>query len=218
MSTIVIFAAIAAFLGLRLYAVLGKRTGHEQTFTAAEEKLVPPITTEPPKADSPDRAGSVDRQTNNPDESAGPGLRAIGAADRNFTPDGFVEGAKSAYRMILEAYWGGRLDDVAAFVADDVREAFAEAHQARLDAGEMLDNRLITIERALIAAAELIDGVAHITVRFDADVAAVTRDTEGRVIAGSLTDAVTSHDIWTFSRTVRASNPNWVLTDTDEAS
>ncbi|MEY2927147.1 MAG: hypothetical protein RL367_1624, partial [Pseudomonadota bacterium] len=40
----------------------------------------------------------------------------------------------------------------------------------------------------------------------------------GRVIAGSLSDAVSSHDIWTFSREVRAADPNWVLTDTDEAS
>ncbi len=216
--SIVIFAAIAAFLGLRLYAVLGKRTGHEQTYTAPEDKLKPAIVSETAKPDTADQAGTGDRLDLNLDENATPGLRAIGAADRSFSPETFVEGAKGAYRMILEAYWAGRIDDVAPFVADDVREAFAEAHQARIDAGEVLDNRLITIERAHISAAELTKGVAHITMRFDADIAAVTRDTEGRVIAGSLSDAVTSHDIWTFSRDVRASDPNWVLTDTDEAS
>ena len=53
--------------------------------------------------------------------------------------------------------------------------------------------------------------------RFDADIAAVTRDAEGQVIAGSLTDAVPTHDLWTFARTLKSSDPNWKLADTDEA-
>jgi predicted lipid-binding transport protein (Tim44 family) len=217
-ATIVIFAAIAAFLGLRLYAVLGKRTGHEQTFTAPEDKPVPAINGEQPKSDTPDRSRTNDVTPPVLEESASAGLRAIAAADRNFSPETFVEGAKGAYRMILEAYWAGKLDDVAAYMAEDVREAFADADAERVKAGEMLDNRLITIERAVISAAELNRGFAQVTVRFDADIAAVTRDTEGRVTAGSLSDAVSSHDVWTFSREIRASDPNWVLTDTDEAA
>ena len=59
--------------------------------------------------------------------------------------------------------------------------------------------------------------VARITVRLDADIAAVTRDAEGNVIAGSLTDAVDTHDVWTFSRTLKSDDPNWKLSETDEA-
>jgi predicted lipid-binding transport protein (Tim44 family) len=217
-TTIVVFAAIAAFLALRLYAVLGKRTGHEQPFTAPEDKPVPAINGEQPKTDAPDRSRANEITPQILEESASAGLRAIAAADRNFTPESFVEGAKGAYRMILEAYWAGKLADVSAFMADDVREAFAEADAERAKAGEVLDNRLITIERAIISGAELSRGFAQVTVRFDADIAAVTRDTEGRVIAGSLSDAVSSHDVWTFSREIRSSDPNWVLTDTDEAA
>ena len=215
---IVIFAAIAAFLGLRLYAVLGKRTGHEQPFAAPEDQLVPPANQGQPQSDTPERARIGDTQPAFVDDSASAGLRAIAGADRSFTPDGFVDGAKSAYQMILEAYWAGKMDDVASFVADDVREAFTEAHAERTEADEVLDNRLIAIERAVISAATLEGGIATVTVRFDADIAAVTRDSEGRVVAGSVSDAVTSHDIWTFSRDTRSSDPNWVLTDTDEAS
>jgi predicted lipid-binding transport protein (Tim44 family) len=47
--------------------------------------------------------------------------------------------------------------------------------------------------------------------------AAVTRDAEGHVIAGSLEDAVSVHNIWTFQRTLGSSDPNWLLVDTDEA-
>ncbi|MFP5455915.1 MAG: TIM44-like domain-containing protein, partial [Alphaproteobacteria bacterium] len=48
--------------------------------------------------------------------------------------------------------------------------------------------------------------------------AAVTRDAEGNVLAGSLSDAVPTHDVWTFSRHVRADDPNWMLVETDEAA
>jgi predicted lipid-binding transport protein (Tim44 family) len=54
-------------------------------------------------------------------------------------------------------------------------------------------------------------------VRFDADIAAVTRDGEGNGLAGSRTDAVETHDVWTFARTLKSSDPNWKLADTDEA-
>ncbi|RYD86682.1 MAG: Tim44 domain-containing protein, partial [Sphingomonadales bacterium] len=73
-------------------------------------------------------------------------------------------------------------------------------------------------ESAVIEQAKLVGQTASVTVRFDADIAAVTRDTEGNVIAGSLTDAVPTHDVWTFSRQVRADDPNWTLVETDEAA
>ena len=53
--------------------------------------------------------------------------------------------------------------------------------------------------------------------RFTADVAAVTRNAEGQVVAGSLDDAVEARDIWTFTRDVTSPNPDWLLDETDEA-
>ena len=43
MFTIVVFAAIAAFLGLRLYSVLGKRTGHEQPLVRPVDERAAPV-------------------------------------------------------------------------------------------------------------------------------------------------------------------------------
>lgn len=211
---IVIFALVAVFLGLRLYAVLGKRTGHEEPFMRVVEDVVRPL--RPAVADTGREAPAADPvEAVDPDVESG--LRAISVADRNFNAADFIDGAKSAYRMILEAYWAGKPDDFAAFVAEDVRTAFADAIDERTTAGHILDNRLITIERTTIVKASVEAGIAHVTVRFDADIAAVTRDTEGGVIAGSLSDAVPTHDNWTFSRDVKSANPNWVLSDTDEA-
>ena len=214
----VIFAMIAAFLGLRLYAVLGKRTGHEPTIGKPAEEPVAVGQKTPASDEARDSGPARITQVDPFDPVAGVGIRAIAAADGRFNAADFIGGAKSAYAMILGAYWKGDEDALAPYVNDDVREAFAEAIKARLDAGEVLDNRLVSIERAVISRAELDGKMARITVRFDADIAAVTRSKEGAVIAGSLTDAVATHDAWTFEREVRASDPNWKLVDTDEAA
>ncbi|QNA83273.1 Tim44 domain-containing protein [Sphingomonas sp. So64.6b] len=214
MFYVVLLAMVAGFLALRLYMVLGKRTGHEQPLPkAAEDRL--PITTLPrPIEAAPEPRELVNR---NIDPKAEAGLRAIVSAEAGFDVGQFVEGAQSAYRMILEAYWKGDEESLGWLVEDEVKQAFADAIAARRDAGHVLDNRLVSIERAIIADAALDGRNARITVRFDADIAAVTRDAEGNLVAGSMSDAVETHDVWTFARTLKSSDPNWKLADTDEA-
>jgi predicted lipid-binding transport protein (Tim44 family) len=58
--------------------------------------------------------------------------------------------------------------------------------------------------------------LAIVTVRFEADIAAVTRNAEGQVVAGSMSDAVQTRDLWTFRRDLSTSDPNWLLIETDE--
>ena len=53
--------------------------------------------------------------------------------------------------------------------------------------------------------------------RYQADISAVTRDAEGKVIAGSLSDAVPTTDLWTFRRTLGSSDPNWLLDEAETA-
>lgn len=211
---VVLLAMVAGFLALRLYSVLGKRSGHEQPLPKPAEERVSAVTA--PRAIEP--AGETRESAVRPfDSSTEPGLRAIVAAEPQFDVGRFLEGAKSAYRMILEAFWRGDEAALRDLVSDDVHAAFAEAIEARRAQGQVLDNRLITIEHATIVTAAIAAGEARVAVRFDADIAAVTRDSNGDVIGGSTSDAVQTHDVWTFVRTVRASDPNWILADTDEA-
>jgi predicted lipid-binding transport protein (Tim44 family) len=214
----VIFAMLAAFLGLRLYAVLGKRTGHEQTIAEPVDdssKLAkPPVAVDDVRDGGPTRVMNEDPL----DGSVLSGIRAISAADPKFSADDFIQGATSAYQMLLEAFWAGDANALQPYVGADVLEAFSDAIAARKRKKEVLDNRLIRIERATISHAELVNKVARVTVRFDADISAVTRNAKGDVIAGSTSDALPTHDVWTFERQVRASDPNWTLVDTDESA
>ena len=214
MFYVVLLAMVAGFLAMRLYSVLGKRTGHEQPLPRTAEEWPVPVAVPRTVEALPDAREIANR---NMEAKAEPGLRAIVAGEPGFDVGRFLEGAQAAYRMVLEAFWKGDEQALAELAVDDVRAAFVEAIEARSAAGEILDNRLVSIERAVIADASLSGRDARITVRFDADIAAVTRDADGNVLAGSLTDAVETHDVWTFARTLKSSDPNWKLADTDEA-
>ena len=212
---IVLLAMVALFVGLRLYSVLGRRTGHEQqpilrpaeTAAGAEPTVAVPDAS----PDRPEAAGMVY------EEPASAGIRSIIAADPEFDVARFLEGAQAAYRMVLEAFWKGDREALRGLVGEEVLASFETAIDERETAGHRLDNRLVAIERAVIADAHLKGREAEIDVRFDADIAAVTRDSEGQVVAGTLTDAVPTRDLWTFRRNLASSDPNWLLVDTDEA-
>ncbi|HEV7233431.1 MAG TPA: Tim44/TimA family putative adaptor protein [Sphingorhabdus sp.] len=213
--TIVLLALVAAFLGLRLYSVLGKRTGHEQE----------PVTRQPLDAGAPvirqpvpgmDAApGLPQADISNVDMAAQSGLRAIANADRAFDAGLFIEGGKSAYKLVLEAFWKGDKDTLRFLCDDDVYDSFAEAIDGRAERGERLENRLVRIEDARIVDATFDHPMARITLRFDADIAALVRDADGNIIGGSLTDAVETHDVWTFMRDVKSGDRNWKLDETD---
>ena len=219
MPEIIILACVALFVGLRLYAVLGRRTGHEQPIAKPADVQPAPLIARPAitpvterKIESPGLAAAMI------DPHALEGVRSIVSADPHFDVAGFIEGARSAYRMVLEAFWRGDEAELRRLVDDEVYEAFRDAIEARRAAGETLENRLVSIERSIIDSAGMAGQMAVVAVRFDADIAAVTRDADGHVVAGSLSDAVQTHDLWTFSRHVRADDPNWILIETDEAA
>lgn len=211
---IIILAMIAAFLGFRLYSVLGRRAEHEEEvvptrFDRPEDGKAAP-TQLPPVAD-----GARERPIAGFPLAIEQGLRDISGADRRFDLLPFLEGAKGAYAMVLEAFWRGDKEELAQLCDTDVLESFSLAIDEREKAEHVLDNRLIRIEDVTVHSAVLDRKTARIAVRFVADIASVTRDKDGTVIAGSLNDAIESRDIWTFSRDVSSPDPDWLLDETD---
>lgn len=228
---IVILAMIAAFLGLRLYSVLGRRAEHEEEPIQGrlEGRAGRPGAPRVPASANPEARQEERARAELPQRARGVpatapaverGLAEIVQADRRFDAFAFVEGACSAYRMILEAFWKGDKAELRQLCDADVYASFAEAIDARVAAGETLDNKLVRIEESTLTLASVESGAgerrARITVRFRADIAAITRNAEGHVIAGSLDDAIETLDAWTFERVIGASDPDWLLVETDE--
>jgi predicted lipid-binding transport protein (Tim44 family) len=214
LTAIVILALVALFIGLRLYAVLGERTGHEQPILKPADpdaRIDQPVHAAPREAGKNNEAGDLAYLP-----MAGPGVRALLAADPSFDVARFLDGAGAAYRMILENFWKGELDGIRSHVAPHVFETFAAAVEERGKEGHTLDNRLVALEPPVIAEASMDNGAAIVTVRFEADIAAVTRNAQGEVVAGSMSDAVQTRDRWTFRRDIQSRDPNWLLIETDE--
>ena len=123
MTVIVILALVALFIGLRLYSVLGERTGHEQQpilkpadpEAMVEQRVNQQPIAQPAAADAGDMAFLP---------TAGPGVRALLAAEPTFDVARFLEGAKSAYQMVLDSYWKGDAAGLRPYVDDHVFETF----------------------------------------------------------------------------------------------
>ncbi|MBC7520886.1 MAG: Tim44 domain-containing protein [Sandarakinorhabdus sp.] len=207
---IVLLAMLAAFIGLRLVSVLGKRTGHEPPVSPQVGDAFRPGAPEralAASANSETRARDAVAVPSGTDTDLGPALQRIADADPSFNPAQFVTGARAAYGMILDAFWGSNPRGMEGLVADEVLENFATAIEER--EGARLPNRIIAIDSAAITDAEMIGQMAEVTVRF------VAR------ISPAGTEAAPTTDVWTFSRHVGSRDPNWLLiatdTDSDEA-
>lgn len=211
---IIFVAMVAAFIVLRLRSVLGRRTGHERPSpesvrgrdSVRDEKVIslPDRTDAEPEA----RGGA---QVDFGDSPAAAGLTQIQIADPTFRLDQFIEGARSAYEMIVGAFAAGDTDALRPLLADDVYGNFDAAIEERQRRGQTLESTLVGIKRAEVVSAELEDGEARLTVRFESEIVSITKDGEGRIVEGDPHAVRQVTDLWTFSRDVRSSNPNWVL-------
>ncbi|MEQ1510669.1 MAG: Tim44/TimA family putative adaptor protein [Sphingopyxis sp.] len=218
-STIIILAMIAAFLGFRLYSALGKHGQSEDGLLPRSEERprTAPVAPSLPIPQISHPASPVSQGDMVYEPTAELGIRAILSADRHFDVARFLSGAKGAYRLILEAFWQGDKDALRGLCDEDSFTAFADAIDARASRAETLNNRLVVIDKATIVDAGIAAGIARITVRFDADIAAVTRNADGKIVAGSMSDASATQDVWSFVRAIASNDPNWLLDETDAA-
>lgn len=196
---IVLLAMLAAFIGLRLVSVLGKRTGQERAgadaFRPGSAEIIALSQRPALKMAGP---VTVPKGT---DDMLAPKLQGIIDVDPEFNPERFVVGAKAAYAMVLDAFWGSDTGALEGLVSDELAENFGAAIGER--DGIRLANKIDSVDSVSIINAEMVGQMAEVTVRFTAKV----------TIAGTST---TTADVWTFSRHIGSREPAWLLIATDD--
>lgn len=209
----------AAFLILQLRRVLGRRTGHEKPppDTAGrnmgdEEEKGGKTTQIPENKRGP--SGHAESDKNTTDDATTAGLEDIQSADGDFSADDFVQGASSAFEMIIEAFPTADKTTLRSLLSDDVYDDFTTAIKAREESGEVLENSLVGLKKAEILEAGLDGRTATLTIKFISDQISVTRDAKGKVTDGDPEHIVRMVDIWTFSRNLSSRDPNWTLVET----
>jgi predicted lipid-binding transport protein (Tim44 family) len=221
--------AVAIFVFWRLSSVLGRRTGNERPpidpFSAREKlqkKLADSSIRERPgrrPADSPAATSStpavpVWEGFAPKGSAAAKGLEKIAAADRQFLPSAFLEGARTAYEMIVTAFTSGDKQTLRPLLSREVYDSFARAIDQRRQAGEALETNFVGISKAEIEAADLIGKRANLTVRFVSDQISSRRNQNGDIIEGDPKKIREISDVWTFERDVSSRDPNWTLVAT----
>ena len=199
---ILIFAAIAIFLGLRLHSVLGKRTGFEQE-NVRDEKQIKAF--EEGKATETTEISGVKVS----------GVDAVKAADSSFDEEYFINGASSAYAMILEAFANDDIEALKPLLGYEMAASFSEAIHTRQKEGEQLSIDLVKLEKVEIVDASLIEGLVAITVDFVSKQKRLIRAEDGTLLDGDEKKTEKFHDRWIFERDISSSDPNWLLVETE---
>jgi len=214
---LILFAMVAAFLVLRLRSVLGKRQGFERPPQAPGLPEARAARVEGVAEDiMPARSTGARRNLPTSQSPTGQVLTQIAGLDRSFEPNGFLDGAEGAFRMIVDAFARGDRATLRALLADEVYGGFEGAIAAREQAGESQRSEVRAMQLMTIEAADLRGTIADVTVRFVSDQMNLTLAGDGSIAAGA--EAVTElTDIWTFQRDLRAQDPTWRLVATRSA-
>ena len=181
---ILVLAFIAGIVLFRLYTTLGKRTGEERREPAPAQGELPRTPVQTPAA-SPASVGVA-------------GIAAVERADPNFEAGYFLQGARSAYDLIVGAFAKGDRDALRGLLTPRVYASYVAAIEAR-EAQGGVGPEIVRLKSAEIADAGMNGDTAQVVVKFEAELA------EG---ATGVRDA---RERWTFERNVRSADPNWLL-------
>ena len=215
---LLVLAAIALFLVIRLKNVLGTRTGFEKPPAVDGARAA--------RADGVRRdfeviEGGPDRDITDHVDDGTPAAKALAAmklAEPSFNVTEFVAGARGAYEMILMAFEKGDLGPVEPFLAEDVYEAFLAVVADREDRGLSVEASFIGVRETTLTDAEFDRDTqeGQITLRFVGELTSVVTDAEGQVVEGSPNEIRKQRDVWTFARPMGSDDPNWKLVATGE--
>lgn len=202
MYEVILYAAIATIVCVMLYTVLGKSVGQGPEAGFDAEKAI--------KETSANKNKVVQL-----DAAKGPptGLEAIAGADSNFSPAYFMDGAKAAYSMILEAFAAGDREQLESLLTTDVYKVYAEAIDAR-ETDELTQvTDLGRLRKAMIKDAVLDGKMARIEVLYESELTSALMDKDGNVVQGDPDVLSSVSEIWTFERDVKSTDLNWRLSD-----
>ncbi len=206
---LLVLAAIAIFLILRLKNVLGTRDGFEKPPLASPARPAGGRRLEVVEGGGPDR-DITDHVAEG--SAAARALAAMKRVEPSFNVTEFLGGARGAYEMILMAFESGDIERIRPFLSDEVYQAFSQV----VDAREKDGISFVGVREMTLVDAEFDEstGIGEITVRFVGELTSVVRDKDGRIVEGNPNEVKRQKDQWTFARKMGAQDPNWQLVAT----
>jgi len=220
----ILLLAVALVVFWRLRSVLGTRTGTEKPpidLFGGGQDAGNPKTSLPQNAQAP-----ANDQSRDPPPPVWAGyaeagsplaatLEQIAENDPTFAPKSFVEGAKLAYEMVIDAFAKGDKAALKNLLSKEVFDGFSRVIDDRAAEGQRVESRFVGISKATIGQASLTGRKASITMEFISELISATYGKSGQVIDGDPKEIREVTDVWTFERDTSSRNPNWKLVATE---
>lgn len=213
---LIILFAIAAFVLYRLRSVIGTRTGYEPHpgSISASDRAEAPAQSRREEEEAEIEAEALRALT--PESRRA--LMEMRTAEPAFSLDEFLQGARSAYEMILMAFEESDRETLKSLLAPDVYEAFESAIRDREEKGLTVEARFIGLRDMRVEGLRFDQETREgdVTIRFVGEMITAVRDQENRVVEGDPNEIRRQTDVWTFSRKMGTDDPNWLLTATGD--
>lgn len=216
-ADLIVLAAIAIFILLRLRSVLGQKIGHDQSSKLKESPVDEEariVHASPKKQDIEETLREALRRPEIIPEELKDDVAAIRAVDPGFSLEDFVKGAKAAFEMVVQAFAKDERDTLKQLLSKDLFQQFKDSLEARKKDETYEEVTLVAILKSDVARITVKKNVAEITMHFESEQIRVMRDKNKKIIEGDPSAIQTADDEWTFERDLRSNNPNWTITST----
>ena len=197
---ILIFGVIAVFLILRLKNILGTKTDINDQNVNNKETSKNFSNIIPLKA--------------NKNNGLSSDIEKILKADPQFQVDDFLSGSKNFFKMVLESFANGNVDNIEPYLKTSVLKSFKIAINERVKEKETEIIELNSIKKNEIRSVSLTKISIKISVFFETLQVRALINKDGKVIDGDKDNEILVKDEWVFERKINSDNPNWVLVET----
>ena len=197
---ILIFGVIAVFLILRLKNILGTKTDtHNQDINKKEtsknfSNIIP-----------------LKAKKNNGDLKE---IEKILKLDPQFQVDEFLAGSTTFFKMVLESFANGNVENISQYLKPSVLKSFKIAINERLNEKETEIIELNSIEKNEIRSVSITKTSIKINVLFETFQVRALMNKDSKVIDGDKDNEILVKDEWVFERKINSKNPNWILIET----
>ncbi|MDA9174343.1 Tim44/TimA family putative adaptor protein [bacterium] len=197
---IVIFGVIAVFLILRLKNILGTKTDIEDPNINKEQ--------------SGKKFSNVFPLKTNINNDPSNEVQKILKVDPQFNVDDFLSGSEMFFKMVLESFVNGNIDNIEKYTKPSVLKSFKDAINDRIKENEIEIIELNSIKKHEILSVNLTKTSIKIKVLFETFQIRALMDKDKKIIDGDKDNEILVKDEWVFERKINTNNNNWVLIET----
>jgi predicted lipid-binding transport protein (Tim44 family) len=141
-------------------------------------------------------------------------VKQIMLRHEDFDPVHFIQGAATAFDLVINAYVKGNKTMLKKLLGKDLFEEYVSDIDAREKQGNVLDITVHGIHEAKICDVDARENKTRIAVSFKAEETIIVRDNNGQIIEGDADKPEEIEDIWVFEQELHTDDPTWYLVQT----